>query len=372
MNINLRFCVPDLVLARTDISVQPVSEAPEATRKLFGTRSFIVCLGTLIAVVLAYNGLIHFTSKNSQRRQLLAALDHIPANTDSLFLGNSLVEAGCDTATFKLAWTRSDQPIHPVNIALGATSPVEHFLILKHALTHNLHLKYVIYGFFDDQLNAPVHGDWSDLVGNRALSYYFPDEAASLYAPGSWLKKWQMRISGFLPMLSERSSLWGKVELARRRLDEIGMQKHQTNRYGRVEDFSALEANDTASFNNRCRSVVDKQMGFSPPIKEIIRLCNDSGAKVIFVEMPMPSRHRNMFYSSVAWSNLKTYVEKLATAQGLSMISAGDWVRDDANFEDATHLNEQGAKLFSAELATKVSALSANSPEMAGTDTTQK
>jgi hypothetical protein len=362
MNLNIRCWLPAWLVPEKAASTRPALLPRSRT---FGTQSFMICLGVLMAVLLVYNGLIHFTSRTSQRRQMLSTLNRIPPDTDSLFLGNSLVEAGCDADSFKLAWARGDEAIHPANIALGATSPVEHYLILKHALAHNLHLKYIIYGFFDDQLNAPVHGDWSELVGNRALSYYFPDEAASLYAPGSALKRWQLRLSGYIPMLAERSSLWGKVELARRHLDEIGMPKHQTNRYGRVDDFSALEAHDTAAFNRRCEAVVNKRTGFSLPLREIIKLSQEHGAKLILVEMPMPSRHRKLFYSSSAWVELKQYLANLAADQNLCLISASDWIRDDDNFEDATHLNERGAKLFSAELAAKVSKLPGNSTEVA-------
>src|SRR5207253_4864849 len=135
------------------------------------------------------------------------ALDHLPANIDCLFLGNSLVEAGCDATSFQANWPAHKNAIQPFNIALGATSPVEHYLILKKAFTRPVRIKYVVYGFFDDELNAPVTGQWSELVGNRALSYYFPNEAAALYAPGSHLKKWELQMASKIPMFSERSSL---------------------------------------------------------------------------------------------------------------------------------------------------------------------
>src|SRR5215471_20742177 len=88
----------------------------------------------LLGVLVAYNLVIHVTARSSQRRHMLATLDTIPPTTDCVFLGNSLVEAGCDTAAFKEAWPRRDQPISPINLALGATTPVEHYLILKRAL----------------------------------------------------------------------------------------------------------------------------------------------------------------------------------------------------------------------------------------------
>jgi hypothetical protein len=45
-------------------------------------------------------------------------------------------------------------------------------------------------------------------------------------------------------------------------------------------------------------------------------------------------------------------------------ISASEWVEDDQAFEDATHLNEQGAKQFSAKLADTLSRASQGTPAL--------
>src|SRR6266481_1541043 len=163
----------------------------------------LISLAICLAMLLIYNVAIRVTSKSSQRQHELTVLDQLSPSTDCIFLGNSLVEAGCDINTFKNAWPKepSAQPVMPANLALGATTPVEHCLILKEAIHKPLPLKFLIYGFFDDQLNVRPQGNWSDLVGNRALSYYFPSEAASLYAPGSRFKKWELTITGHIPML---------------------------------------------------------------------------------------------------------------------------------------------------------------------------
>jgi hypothetical protein len=331
------------------------ANAQNETATIQSARRLFVPLGMLLLILVGYNLLIHQTAKSTYRHHLLTSLSEIPLDTDFLFLGNSLVEAGCDTAAFRESWPISQKAPKPVNIALGATSPVEHYLILKHALDRPIHPKYLIYGFFDDQLNASVRGDWADLVGNRAFSYYFPDEAAELYAPGSSFKKWQLRIVGHIPMLAERSSFWGKVELLRRSIEDVGMPKHQTTRYGRVQDFAALEAADLPSFNRRCEAILSQRNGFSPPIHKIIELAQEHGITVIFLEMPMPSRHREIFYSSPAWSKMRARLQSLSQQNECRYISASDWVADDKNFEDATHLNEQGAKQFSTKLAQTLS-----------------
>jgi hypothetical protein len=205
-------------------------------------------------------------------------------------------------------------------------------------------------------------GDWSDLVGNRAFSYYFPKEAAELYAPGSRLKEWQLEFTAAVPMLSERSSLWGKVEQLRRKFEDVGMPKQKSNRFGRVQDFAALEATDVPSFNRRCSAVVTNRVGFSAPLQKIIELGREHGATVVLLEMPMPSRHRSVFYSSPAWGDLRSYLQTLARENHLVYMPASDWVKDDANFEDVTHLNERGAKTFSTQLAAALAQLPASNP----------
>src|SRR5207247_3517905 len=180
---------------------------------------------------------------------------------------------------------------------------------------------------------------------------------AAFYATGSRLKKWQLATTAHIPMLAERSSLWGKVEMLRRQFEEIGMPKHKINRFGRVDDFSALESKDVASFNERCGAIIRQRSGFSSPITDLIRLAREHGAQVILVEMPMPSRHREIFYSSPRWSEMRSWLQSLSTQHGAVYVSASDWVLDDQNFEDATHLNEQGAQLFSAKLAHALSSL---------------
>jgi hypothetical protein len=340
----------------------PITKASEETIGRQPAKRLFIPLGILLLILVGYNLLIHHTAKSTCRHHLLTSLSEIPLDTDFLFLGNSLVEAGCDPTAFRESWPVAQRAPKPVNIALGATSPVEHYLILKRALERPIHPKYLVYGFFDDQLNAPVRGDWADLVGNRAFSYYFPDDAAALYSPDSSFKKWQLRIIGRIPMLAERSSFWGKVELLRRDIEDIGMPKQQTTRYGRVKDFAALEATDLPSFDRRCAAILSQRAGFSAAIRKMIELAQQHGIKLILLEMPMPSRHRDIFYSSPSWGQMRAYLQTVARENHAVYISASDWVKDDRAFEDATHLNEEGAKQFSVKLAETLSQASYEEP----------
>jgi hypothetical protein len=318
-------------------------------------KRLFIPLAIALVILVAYNVLIAFAAKKTQRQHLLSAIDHLPATTDCLFLGNSLMEAGCDAGAFESAWPRGNASPFAINLGLGATTPVEHYLILKRAFSQPVHIKYVIYGFFDDQLNAAPDGAWEDLIGNRAFSYYFPQDAAAFYTPHSRLGKWRLEMTEHVPMLAERSSLWDRVELFRRKIDEIGMPKQKVNRFGRVGDFNALEAKDVPSFTQRCDAIVRGQKGFSAPIQAMIDLAHEHGAQFLFVEMPMSPRHLETFYSLPVWAEMRAHLQSLAQQKQATYITASDWVTNGSDFEDTVHLNEQGAKFFSARLGTALS-----------------
>jgi hypothetical protein len=324
-------------------------------------RRLFIPLGILMVILFGYNALIHFAAKKTQRQHLLSVIDHLPPSTECLFLGNSLIEAGCDASAFESAWSQGGDGPVAVNLGLGATTPVEHYLILKDAFSRGLHIQYVVYGFFDDQLNLTPLGGWDDLIGNRAFSYYFPKDAATLYQPNSRLTEYRMELTEHIPMLAERSSLWDKVELLRRQLDQIGLPKQKLNRFGRVGDFNALEAKDVPSFVQRCDAILRSRESFSAPIQAMIELAHQHGAKFYFVEMPVSPRHRQTFYALPVWSETRAYLQSLAEQRHATYIVASDWVQDGTNFEDTVHLNEKGARAFSKRLATVMSQLASNS-----------
>ena len=315
------------------------------------TKRFLITLGITLFVLLGYNALIARLAVHSQRQQALTAVSHPPKNISVVFLGNSLMEAGGDPASFRAGWP-TNQPAAPsLNLALGATSPVEHYLIWRRAIAHELRPQWLVYGFLDDQLNAPTRGDWSDLVGNRALSYYDPERAAEFYAPGSTLKRWELVFTQHVPMLAERSSLWTKVERLRRQFSSIGLPPEKTNRFGRVDDFGPPGAPEIASFIDRCTAITETRAGFSAPINQIVQLSHEHNIRVLFVEMPMPQQHRAAFYAKPIWPRLRTHVRELASTAGVTYLNASDWVEDERQFADSMHLNPEGARVLSTRLA---------------------
>ena len=318
-------------------------------------RQLFIPIAIALVILLAYNIVIEFAAKQTQRQHLLNAINCLPPSTDCVFLGNSLMQAGGDPMSFESGWLENQEVPIAVNLGLGATTPVEHYLILKRAFEQPVHIKYVIYGFFDDQLNAAPDGAWQDLIGNRAFSYYFPKDAAAFYTPNSRLGEWRLEMTERVPMLAERSSMWDRVELFRRRLDEIGMPRQAVNRFGRAGDFNSLEAKDVPSFIQRCDAIIQTRKGFSAPIQAMINLAHEHGTEFFFVEMPMSPRHLETFYSQPVWPKMRAHLQSLAREQEVAYVTASDWVKDGANFEDTLHLNQAGARCFSSRLGLTLS-----------------
>src|SRR5512140_205068 len=169
----------------------------------------------LLAVLVVVNIGLHYAGHGTQRGRLLARLRQVPLNAECLFVGNSLVEAGCDLDAFA-AGLEQRSSARFVNLALGGTSSLEHYLILRKAYERPIHPRLIVYGFMDDQLYSSVSARWSDLTGNRGFCYYFPSETAALAQPKSRLSRAQLQIVANIPMLAERSTLWAKVEKLRR------------------------------------------------------------------------------------------------------------------------------------------------------------
>jgi len=303
---------------------------------------------TTAVVLAAFNLTVHRLARNSVPRQLITRLNSVSGVTH-LALGNSLMAAGFDEKAFdqKLG----SHSTRSVNAGLGSTGPVEHLLVLRDEERKNSHLRYVIYGFFDFQLTDDNATQVSDLIGNRAMSYYVePDIALRFYS-----MPWSDRIAFYFyretPMIEDRAQVWAKIELVRRWLSQAGLPARTYDRFGRVADFTALEAASPAQFAERCDALMVQHVGLNSAILEIIRESQGHNAVVVMVEMPMHPSHQSRFYSVPAWGRYRSYLHQLVSREGVVYLNASDWIRDPAEFADNLHMNGVGAEKFSRRLA---------------------
>jgi hypothetical protein len=289
-------------------------------------------------------------SKNSIPRQLIRRLEQAPPTIDVLGIGNSLVAAGFDPGEMERQLRASGQSVTAVNGALGATGIVEHLLLARLAFSHH-QVGSVVYGFFDNQMAADLERRNDELIGNRSLLYYQEPEVAVKYTPFSLPDRLSFEVDRRFDLLVNRSTLWAKVELMRRRLAQIGMPKQQVNEFGRAADFSLLEAADTNAFLEQCRVMLQSQRFVAPPVADLIQLARAHGAKVYVVEMPMPSAHRRKFYETSAWNEVRENTRHAIEQLGAVYVRGSDWIGDDAMFVDNLHLSSEGSRLFTRRLA---------------------
>lgn len=305
-------------------------------------RHLAVQLALAALVLLALNAVVDLLAANSIPRQLLRAAERSEPATH-LFLGNSTMAAGCDEAAF----ARAHSGCRPLNLGFGSSSPVEHYLIYRQQ--HNHGGATVYYGFLDTQLTDPPAGDWSTLVGNRAMAYYVePDVARQFYTAGSPARDLSFQVCSHVPMMIERYAVWAKVERLRRMFGELGMPARANNRFGRAEDFAQLEQT-VSVFAARCEQAVTDRVPLSAPVAALFRQAQGPGHRLNVIEMPMPRSHRDQYYRLPAWAAYRAHLKDLVQSAGGTYIEASDWIGDDG-FADALHLNSLGAEQFSGRL----------------------
>lgn len=300
----------------------------------------LVCLACWIAI----NQAIKIKSWGLPSRQHLLKVEAINHHA-ILLCGNSLMAVAGDTEGMEEILKRK-----VANIALGATNPVEHLMILEHAKPSNPIV--VVYGFFDLQLSDNTTATWREIVGNRTVGLVAnPAAAIDLYCKDAPQNRPGLLFASYLPTIQDRLSVWSRVELMRRNLEEIGLQKSNTNRFGRVHDFTLLESRQSEETEYALSAAVSRQPVWNTAVEQLLEDTKKSSSLLVFVRMPMPSRHRANLYSTASYQRYFDRICSDATARGVKVIDASDWISDSA-FADSIHANAAGASVFSSKLAT--------------------
>jgi hypothetical protein len=306
-------------------------------------RSLAAQVTVWLAVLVAANVAVARLTANSMPRQMIRAIEQSPPITD-LFVGTSQIVVAIDPEAFERA--RPDS--RALNAGLGATSIIEHDILMRRGLAR--HPARAYYGFWNTPLTDEPPAGWRDLFGNRAMSYYVDRETAIGYiAPHDPVRAWSIRLTSFVPLIVERAALWATVERLRRALAGIGAPPRATNRFGRVEDFALLEQTEDA-FRHACREPVERGSSLAAPVVDMLERGRDAGAKVTMVLMPMPASYRDRFYTMPEWQRYVVYVADEIKRLGGVYLDASDWV-DDNGFDDAVHISPDAARTFSARLA---------------------
>src|SRR5882724_9298310 len=132
------------------------------------------------AALLAFaNAAVGRLTRNTVSRRILA--DAKSAGTaQTIALGNSLVRSGFNADEFAAAQSPGVQSA-ALNMAMGASTPAEHLLLLRAVLRSDDRAQLLLYGFYDFQLTDPVSLTFADMIGNHDLLYYDEPEFARRY-----------------------------------------------------------------------------------------------------------------------------------------------------------------------------------------------
>ena len=314
---------------------------------------FVATLGVCLLVLIAASVAVQRLTAHTVSRRLLAETREA-SNTRVIALGNSLMRSGFVPDAFaESARSKSESPAF--NLAMGASTPPEQLLLLRAGLRAMPDTQLLLYGFYDFQLTDPVAFSSADLIGNHDILYYDEPEFARRFYQMSRYDAAAFEIDRRLPMLAERGAVWGKVELLRRAISQLGMPAEARNQFGRAADFTLLEAKNRDEFEQHCAAATQAML--NAPVAEIIREAQEKGIRVVFIAMPLPPRHVELFYDTPAWASYQQHIRQLLAASRVTYLDASRWMADAAKFDDALHLSPAGAKEFSRRLGAACSDL---------------
>ena len=127
------------------------------------------------------------------------------------------------------------------------------------------------------------------------------------------------------------------------------MPPEPENSMGRAVDFHMLEYPSAPAFIAECGRASHNPL--IPPIREIALQAEAAGAKVYFIEMPMPPDHVRMFYDQPQWSaGYRVHLQQMLGGLGANYIDASHWLPDEDSFYDPLHMSYEGSQEFSRRL----------------------
>ena len=306
---------------------------------------FFTAFGVCLAVMAVASFVVGRLTAHTVSKRVLA--EAASTASETIALGNSLMRSGFLADAFAPPASPGERP-RAVNLAMGASGPTEHLLLLRAALGADANARVVLYGFYDFQLTEPEAFAASDLIGNHDMLYYQEPEFARRFYRMSPRDAAAFEIGRRLPLFSERGAVWAKVEVLRRALAQQGMPRVASGRFGRAADFTLLEAKSREEFERHCLAALASPL--NEPVSEMLREAGQRGVRVTVVLMPLPPKHVGLFYDTAAWSAYERHLRILLAARGAAYLDASRWIPEGQRFGDALHLGDEGGREFSRRL----------------------
>ena len=310
-------------------------------------RIFFLALAGILLLLVAVDYGVARISRNTISRWTMGRVRQ-STGAQAIALGNSLIGVGFNEPSFD-AGMGLDKQSGSISLAMGGSSGIEQLLMLRYALQQGMRPRIVLFGFFDFTLTHPLEYTTRDLIGNRALLYYMEPEYARRFYHLSLHDRAEFEIMRHFELFVDRGTVWERIELVRRALAQQGMPPEPASAMGRSVDFAMLEYPSAPAFIAECGRASRNPL--IPAVREIALQAEAAGAKVYFVEMPMPPDHVQMFYDQPQWSaGYRVHLQQMLGGLGAAYIDASHWMPDEDSFQDPLHLTYAGAQEFSRRL----------------------
>ena len=277
--------------------------------------------------------------------------------TDVLAIGDSTVAAGFNVPSFVSEWrpSGSTSPQQALNAGLGGTGLTQWHVAWRLASENKADITHLIVGTFDHRLTNPSLIRWSSWFGLDAMAFHADPSWSARYACTSAFDQLCYRTARHFPLFTERGNMWAKVEMARRFLGSLGLDREAMDHQRMVRDIVAVLEPDREVFLARTREAVTGHSPLAPQIADTLTAARKKGIETTVVMMPMPA-DRHGLYITPEWRDYMKHLRGLVEPLGARLIDATTWITEQGAFVDQLHLSDSGAASFSRRLAREMAA----------------
>jgi hypothetical protein len=286
-------------------------------------------------------------------------------------LGDSRMAAGIDPPALRKALRVRGVEVCIAPLAVGALPISGQAMALRRFMRDGRRPTAVVLGESTGTLLDEGSPDPSVFFGNRAaeLAWSEPSDLHIYYPSFPFgdldrgVRFWFAR-SNALSVYA--SATWIKTQNLQEQLTG-NSRREPHNRFGSLADMHAL----LGAFREQATAGLAAQNGhyrLNRWFELVQRLVHDGGARLVVIEVPMPSSYRAEVVNSVAGRQYRVWLQNELARSGDAFIdmSAPQSVND-RDFRDGVHLNADGAKAFSADLGIQLTTVLNRGPVKAQT-----
>jgi hypothetical protein len=274
-------------------------------------------------------------------------------------LGDSRMLVGIDGEVFPAELARHGVDACVAQLAIGGgTGEAQYAALRRYVEDEGRTPRLLIWGINADAA-VPRLRPPDEFTGNNAVALAWSRASdVTLHYPGfpfaNFDDGFRFLAARSTDLSSYASLLWNAVQRGQDRFTRSA-KPAERNRFGFVADMDALEKSMARDLTDQLVKGGRSGLAVASHVTAVAELCKAHGIPVLWVELPMPKRHRKQVDSHPNAVRVRAELARLAKGLGGSFENFDDasWL-DPQLFSDPLHLGADGARRFSAELAERV------------------